>query len=270
MTKKFNWRAFTSLYIVISFLIMALSGLILFIAPPGRIANWTNLTILGLTKSQWQALHTVFTFLFILAAAFHIYFNWRPLIAYLRTRVQQTTHIRKELVGSGILVTFLVFLTLMDIPPVSNFMEFSEDLSYAWSAGDTEPPIPHAELLTIEQLAEQTGKSLDLIKSNFTEAGIELKSTTITLGEMASAQHISPQELYNMITRSKAPVNLTGGGYGRMTIRTLATKFDIPLEQCLYRLNLKGIEASPDDILRDLADQADMNPHDLLTILKDS
>ena len=169
MTKKFNWRAFTSLYIVISFLIMALSGLILFIAPPGRIANWTNLTILGLTKSQWQALHTVFTFLFILAAAFHIYFNWRPLIAYLRTRVQQTTHIRKELVGSGILVTFLVFLTLMDIPPVSNFMEFSEDLSYAWSAGDTEPPIPHAELLTIEQLAEQTGKSLDLIKSNFTE-----------------------------------------------------------------------------------------------------
>ena len=83
MEKKFNRRAFISLYIVISFLIMTVSGLILFLAPPGRIANWTDLTIIGLTKSQWQTLHTVFTFLFVIAAAFHIYYNWRLINLFL-------------------------------------------------------------------------------------------------------------------------------------------------------------------------------------------
>ena len=66
MRKKFNWRAFNSLYIVYSFIILSLSGFVLFIAPPGRIANWTNLTILGFTKHEWQAIHIIFTFLFFI------------------------------------------------------------------------------------------------------------------------------------------------------------------------------------------------------------
>ena len=66
MRKKFNWRAFNSLYIVYSFIILSLSGFVLFIAPPGRIANWTNLTIMGFTKHEWQAIHIIFTFLFFI------------------------------------------------------------------------------------------------------------------------------------------------------------------------------------------------------------
>ncbi len=270
MIKKFNWRAFTSLYIVISFLIIGVSGLILFIAPPGRIANWTNLIILGLTKSQWQAIHTVFTFLFILAAAVHIYFNWRPLIAYLRTRAQQTIHIRKELISSGILVCLLVLLTLQDAPPFSNLMKLSEDLSYSWSAPETEPPIPHAELLTIEEIAERTGKPLEKLTENLNDAGFEISETTMTLSQLASARGISPQELYKTMVKLETAEPLTGTGYGRMTVRAISEKFDIPLDQCLLRLKQKGIETDANMILRDLADRIGMHPHEILTIIRDS
>ena len=271
MSRKFNWRAFTSLYIILSFIIMAVSGLILFIAPPGRIANWTNLTILGLTKSQWQALHTVFTILFILAAAFHIYFNWRPLMAYLRTRVRETLQIRKEFITSGIVVSLLVVATLTRIPPFSSLMELSEDLSYAWSAPESEPPVPHAELLTIAQLAQQSAKTADkLIQNLYTNSRIQADSSASTLGELAAAHGKSPQELYNLMFTSNSNPPITGGGYGRMTIRELAVEFNIPVEQCLLRLHRQGIETGADVILRELADRIGKHPHDILNIIRDS
>ncbi len=266
MTKKFNWRAFISLYIVISFLIAGISGIILFLAPPGRIANWTNLTILGLAKSQWQGLHTVFTFLFILAAAFHIYFNWRPLSAYLRTKAQHTRYIRKELISSGLLGIILFSLTLIDIPPFSSLMQLSDDLSYSWSTPETEPPIPHAELLTIEELAVRTGKPLHQIITSLGQAGIELETKAITLEQIAASRSIAPQVLYKKIMTE---IN-SGPGYGRMTLRTLSEQLNIPLEQCLNHLKQNGIETGPDVTLRDLADRLGMNPHDILSIIRDS
>ncbi len=271
MSRKFNWRAFTSLYIILSFIIMAVSGLILFIAPPGRIANWTNLTILGLTKSQWQALHTVFTILFILAAGFHIYFNWRPLMAYLRTRIRETIQIRKEFISSGIVVLLLVIATLTRIPPFSSLMELSEDLSYAWSAPETEPPIPHAELLTIGQLAKQSGKPADkLIQQLYENSGIQADSSAGTLTELAAAYGRSPQELYSLMFTSNSKPTETGGGYGRMTIRQLAEEFNLPLEECLLRLHEQGIDTEADVILRELADRIGKHPHDILNIIRDS
>ena len=270
MTKKFNWRAFISLYIVISFLIIGISGLILFLAPPGRIANWTNLTILGLAKSQWQALHTVFTFLFVLAAAIHIYFNWRPLTAYLRTKAQHTRHIRTELISSGLVIIILSSLTLINIPPFSSLMRLSEDLSYSWSTRETEPPIPHAELLNVEELAVRTGIPLHQIISNLSKAGIRIETTSITLAQIAASRDIAPQELYNKIMSDKNSEPYPGGGYGRMTLRTISEQLSIPLEQCLNHLKQNGIETDPDVTLRDLADRLGMNPHDILSIIRDS
>ncbi len=69
----FYWRALVTFYIVLSFLVIAASGVVLFISPPGRVANWFQWSFGGLTKANWQAVHTVFTFLFVTAAAVHIY-----------------------------------------------------------------------------------------------------------------------------------------------------------------------------------------------------
>ena len=35
----FYWRAFVTFYIVLSFLVIAASGFVLFISPPGRVAT---------------------------------------------------------------------------------------------------------------------------------------------------------------------------------------------------------------------------------------
>ena len=81
---RFQWRALTSVLMTLGFMMLALSGIMLFLAPPGRVANWTNWTLLGLRKSAWGGLHIWFGTLFLVLTAVHVFFNWRPLLGYPR------------------------------------------------------------------------------------------------------------------------------------------------------------------------------------------
>jgi len=74
---RFHWRAFVTLYVTLSFVLLAASGIVLYVAPPGRVANWSRWTLGALDRHGWQAVHTVFALLFVLAGAFHLWFNWR-------------------------------------------------------------------------------------------------------------------------------------------------------------------------------------------------
>jgi hypothetical protein len=50
-TKTLHSRGFASLLTTFSFIVMSISGILLFIVPQGRIAEWTDWRMLGLTKS---------------------------------------------------------------------------------------------------------------------------------------------------------------------------------------------------------------------------
>ena len=71
----YSLRRFTSLCIGFSFLIMSYTGIILFLAPKGRVANWTNWQLLGLDKTHYTHLHVTFMVLFLVGMIFHIYLN---------------------------------------------------------------------------------------------------------------------------------------------------------------------------------------------------
>jgi len=50
--RRFNVRGFTSLTLTLAFLVMLISGIVLYVTPRGRTANWTGWTMLGLEKDQ--------------------------------------------------------------------------------------------------------------------------------------------------------------------------------------------------------------------------
>ena len=62
------WRAMTSILIAASFLLLLISGAVLFVSPPGRVANWGNWRMIGLTKHEWTGVHTWFAAVFVLTA----------------------------------------------------------------------------------------------------------------------------------------------------------------------------------------------------------
>ncbi len=121
-TKAFSGRAFVSTLMGVSFIGMCITGIILFVVPPGRIANWTGWTICGLTKHQWQGLHIWLSLVFMVAACVHTVFNWRPLLSYFKNKVSKTLALRWEWVLSLVICGGVLLGTLAGVPPFASLM----------------------------------------------------------------------------------------------------------------------------------------------------
>lgn len=269
--KRFNWRAFFSLYVVISFVVMAVTGLVLFATPPGRVANWSEWRLAGLTKEEWQAIHTTFTLVFLVAASFHVYYNWNILLSYLRNRMRQGVPRKRELAWSAVAATALLALTLADVPPVSYIMETSETLSASWSTSTTEPPVPHAELLTLAKLADTVKVPIERISVKLEAAGIDRGADDATVGEIAERAGLTPSELYARVMEGEAKpaVSLVeGGGYGQKNVRQMGDQLQVPVEVLLDNLRRKGIEADADSNVRDLAKVHGKLPIDIVKLMQ--
>jgi len=266
---KFHKKSFTSFITLFSFLIMTISGIFLYFAPPGRIANWSRWTFLFLTKAQWQAIHTILSLVFIIASGFHIYFNWSVLIGYIKRKMQQGINKKRELLWSSVLTVLLSVFTIAGVPPFSTIMDWGEELSNAWSNEQTEPPIPHAEAMTLEELAKLTQQPLDGILRNLNSKGIMVDSTTMVVKELAQKYHLTPNQLYEkmQIKIKNSTSTISGRGFGRKTVTEICQQHNIPVRLGLERLKENNIEAGADNFIRDLAQQNNKLPVELIEII---
>ena len=270
-TEKFHNKSFTSFIALFSFLIMSISGIFLYFAPPGRVAHWSKWTFLYLTKTQWQAVHTILSLAFVIAAAFHLYFNWSILIGYIKKKLQQGINKKRELFWSTVVTFGLTIFTIIGIPPFNTIMDWGEALSNSWSNEQTEPPIPHAEAMTLVELAKVTQQPVAEMIQNLRKNGIKTDSNTVIIEELARKYDLTPQQLYEKmnITKSKNSMGQqTGGGYGRKTVDQICQQFELPMQTGLERLNAKGIETRPGELIKDIALENDMLPIDVVAIIK--
>jgi hypothetical protein len=81
----FSFRTFTTFILAWTFLALVVSGTVLYVSPPARIANWTRWSVVAWTKQQWQAVRTLSAIVFLTGGLFHLLkFNWKAFVAYLR------------------------------------------------------------------------------------------------------------------------------------------------------------------------------------------
>ena len=268
--KPFRWKAFISLYIVFSFLVLALSGLVLYVAPPGRIANWSIWRLVLLSKAQWQAVHTIFAFLFIVAASFHLYFNWKVLLAYLRSKLHEGLHMKREVGAASAAGVLLLALTIGGVPPFSSVMEAGDDIKNAWAAPSSEPPIPHAEDLTVQKLAETAKVPVEQARQNLLQHGVTMERADMTVKEIAASNQLSPEQVYQrMYADSARPVVAQGqgGGWGRRTVQDICTQYSVSSVTGIERLKAAGFSATASTPLKDLALGSGRTPSDIAQII---
>jgi hypothetical protein len=267
--KKFNWRAFISIYVSFSFIIMVFSGIILFLAPAGRIAKWTHIFIFGMEKESWQAVHTIFTFLFILAGVIHIYYNWKPLMNYLKSKAKDKITIRKELILSFLFTLTIFALTLFNIPPFSTIMDLGESLTDSWATEETEPPVPHAETMTFDELATSIEKPVDNMLNNLKEQNITATKDDI-IKDVADRYKLTPMDLFGKMKTVKKVGSLSphaGSGLGMKTLSEVCKTIDVDLNTSLSLLAKNGLDVSANMTLKDIAGKYDKNPIDVIEMI---
>jgi len=268
--RTFHWKVFVSFYVVFSFVALAMSGIVLYVAPPGRIANWSVWRMVLLSKAQWQAVHTIVALLFLVAASFHLYFNWKVLVAYLKSKLHEGLRMKRELATATAAAVVLLTVTIAGIPPFSTVMDVGEGIKNSWSTAATEPPVPHAELLTIEKLAETVKIPTETVVANLEKRGVTMAQPGMTVRQIADQNRLTPQQVYQRIQSddAKPKVSLAeGGGWGRMNVQQVCERYSVPVGTGVERLRAAGIDAESGTMLRELATAQRKTPIDIAKII---
>lgn len=282
-----RFRPFVSILTGFSFAAAVVTGAVLFVTPPGRVANWNNWTVWGLSKQEWSALHICFCALLTIASVVHIVLNIKPLVNYFASRIQSARRLRYEWIGALLLCGVAAWGALKPFAPFSSLLNLNNQLKNSWGSQTAEqPPVPHAELLTVTQLAEQAEIPVDTVLGNLKTAGITAGPEDV-FGTIAQQAGYSPEELF-MLAAGKTEARGRGqrrgggggqgesgggggsgsGGFGQQTLRQLCQESNLDMDTALERLSQAGIRASADQTIRQVADENNIRPGEIRQLLQ--
>lgn len=168
----FAGRGFVSVLTAVSFVVLALSGIILLVAHgPGS-------GVLGIGGAQWKMLHLWFSLIFVTASVAHIGLNWARLIGYFKNRATQRWTFRREWLLAVALCALVFGGTVGNIPPFSGH---------------------NVATITLAEIAAHQGSEPAQLLADLKAKGIVVESENATIGEIAASQGVSPEELFGTI-----------------------------------------------------------------------
>ncbi len=266
---KFKFRGFTSLLMFLSFLISLVSGIVLYFPPQGKIANWTHWTFWGLDKEMWGALHINSSLVFFIIALLHLYYNWKVLWHYIKKKTELAINLKLEIAIAAVVAIFIVLATLYNIEPFRTIIKWNEDIKNYWATrAEAEPPIPHAEDLTVTQFCEQFNISLDTLQNKLNQQGWKFDISSDKIMDIAQRNGISPAAIYNLL---KTPDHNQQGqgssGWGRKSLDEVCEELNIDAKEAIKKLASHGVNAKGDEVIKDLAGKNNLRPVDIVNMI---
>jgi len=205
--RGFNWRGFASLASGFAFVTMIVSGVVLYIAPRGRVANWTDWTVLGLSKEEWSSLHMAAGILFLAVIALHIFFNWRVLVNYVCSRPARPRARLRELLAACVLTVVVISGTITGFQPFSTVQTINAAIKDYWEKDATDrvtrAPSTWVQEANLPSFAAWAGVSFAEMMRAFEEAGYPIVDPLMSISELASHHNVSPEALF-ALARSRA------------------------------------------------------------------
>ncbi len=269
-------RKITSLTLLVAGLIEFVTSIVLYIIPSGRVAYWSDYHLLGLSKTQWGDIHITVGTLFILALALHIYYNWRPITAYLKNKAKQMTFFTRSFNIALIISLYVAAGTLYNLPPMNYVLQLGEYFTTAGNKKYGEPPYGHAELSSLKMFCTKMHIDLAGAVNKLKAAQIKMDNTRESIQEIAEKNNIKPQQLYEIIKVDTA--GQTGGktlfpdspfpGFGNMTIEEICQRYSLSDSKVMERLKEAGLQAEKSETVKEVGKNNNSNPMAVFEMIK--
>jgi hypothetical protein len=260
--KPFKWRGVATFMLVMALLVEIISGVVLYITPPGRYAHWTNWTLWGLSKEGWGTMHTIFGYLLLIIIAGHLYYNWKVIVAFVWSKVRHTFNLKRELAVATV-ITLAVFLgTVWNVAPFSTVMNFGEKAKHSWEQKDPTYARGRGRGITSSRLAlsNEDGRHTPNSRSGYAQPSVPLITDSKGNGARGKRRNaFSPA-----IAHAETMPSVQRGGLGRRTLDMVFSEYGIPVHEGLSRLKSQGIEVKATDTVRDLADKSGKRPSEII------
>jgi sulfur carrier protein ThiS len=273
-------RKITSLTAALSFVLMVVTSVVLYIVPQGRVAYWADWHLLGLTKTEWGNIHINSGLLFLISLFLHIYYNWKALISYLKNKAKQIKVFTPDF-SLALAVTLSVAVgTYMLAPPFRWVMSLNDHFKDSGAETYGEPPYGHAELSSLKTFAQKLNLDLEKSMTLLNQAGYAVTDSALTLKTIGEQNHIPPQQVYETIkpaakNRADRPQNAAAlpesprPGTGKLTLADFCAKYGLNIKWIVRELNQQAIDASEELTLKAIAHQNNLSAIDLYERIKD-
>ena len=264
-------KKITSLSLGFSFLIMSYTGVMLYLVPKGKVAYWADWHLLGLSKTQYGELHTTSMVTFLFFGVFHIYYNWKPIVSYLKDKQRKISFTKKEfLIAFGLNLIF-VLGTLFMLQPFKAFLDMQASIKDGWTQEYGEPPYGHAEETTLKVFCKKVGIDYNEASAILTANNILFnpKENLLLIGKN---NNISPSYIYKLINKNKThstqKMSDIPSSLGRKTLQELSDMKKIELERSIAILKAKGLnDVSAENRIKNIADELGIMPIDVYKLL---
>ena len=126
------WRKAFSLLLLYALAIEVVSGIVLYMGPLPRVASTMGWSLWGLTKPEWDGLHTIFGYVMLVAGVFHLLLNGRAIMGYIRCRMRE--RITRSFIFATVLTLLVGVGTVARWEPFNWTLNYGESLRRAWAA----------------------------------------------------------------------------------------------------------------------------------------
>ena len=271
-------KKITSLSLGFSFLIMSYTGIMLYFVPKGKVAYWADWHLFGLSKTQYGDLHTTSMVTFLFFGILHIYYNWKPIVSYLKDTNKKISFTKKEFLIAFGLNTIFIVGTLFMAQPFKAFLDLEESIKESWTKEYGEPPYGHAEETKLKIFCKKLNIDYNEASKILTSNNIIFKGDE-TLLNIGKKNNISPSYIYKLINTTATTQKSTDksldkedsnipSGLGRKTLQELNDMKKIELNKAIAILKEKGLsDVTPDSKIKNIADELDIMPIDVYKLL---
>lgn len=239
--ESFNLRAFASVFAGLSFVLMAVTGLILFFAPSCRIARDTSWMVWGHDKEQWVAVHVWLGIACVITSGIHIYLNWAALTNYFKDRVHKALAFRVEWVAALAICVVLYVGSVRGVAPFSSLMVWKDTFKHGTTGG-----AEHGR-------GWRGGAAADQQVQNHASGALNSNEHQGNRGQSQGLGH--------------GPGG-AGRGTGQKTLGQFCSDEGIELSWAISHLRNQGLTIRDTMTVREIADAVGVHPRDLRAVLQ--
>lgn len=290
-------RRVISLTVLLSFSLLALSGVMLFLSPQGRVAYWAGWRLLGLTKEQYSAIHTTFMVLFLTVGIWHIALNWKAIVGYLKDRSKKVRIFTPESSLALALALFFLVGPLVGLPPFRQFLDAGVEVKEYWEATSGSPPWGHAEENSLQRFCRgmedfERLESQRLVSIDCDEAlralraeGLGVEGLSHRIVDIAEANRTTPQAVAAIVMQVARPLTRQEAaaaflpeveenrfqrpysGLGRLTLKEYAEEYGYDLGEIREILSVAGLQVDSEVRLREEATRLGTDAEGIIDVL---
>jgi len=219
-----KYRKFVSLIALLSFIVMALTGIVMFLAPQSRVAYWSGWELFGLSKRDYDDVHSTFMLLFLVSLVWHTVLNWRSLADYMLSGAKKFFVFSPELFWAfAICVVFFVG-TMLRVIPFDQYLSIGGVAKDYWAHSLGTPPWEPADATPLnqfcqtmevaEEFANQRSVTIDCDEalSVLQSAGIEVNDPSQPLDDIAAENGTTPRDLADLVMSVARTASSQSGG----------------------------------------------------------